>query len=107
MKPLSFLDSTSRAARLYDVENMNRSTRPIHPATAIAALRKVYPRDGIVLVDSGAHRAFPGHYWMAYEPGTYISATNLGPMGWAIPAAVGVQCACPDRRVGVLLATDA
>jgi acetolactate synthase-1/2/3 large subunit len=88
--------------RLYDVENMNRSTRPIHPATAIAALRKVYPRDGIVLIDSGAHRAFAGHYWMAYEPGTYISATNLGPMGWAIPAAVGVQCARPDRRVAVI-----
>ena len=60
------------------------------------------PRDGILLVDSGAHRAFAGHYWMAYEPRTYISATNLGPMGWAIPASVGVQCARPDRRVAVI-----
>jgi len=75
---------------------------PIHPAAAIAALRKVFPRDGIVLVDSGAHRAFAGHYWSAYAPRTYISATNLGPMGWAIPAAVGVQCARPDRRVAVI-----
>ena len=38
----------------------------------------------------------------AYEPRTYISATNLGPMGWAIPAAVGVQCAQPKRRVAVI-----
>jgi acetolactate synthase-1/2/3 large subunit len=88
--------------RLYDVENTNRPGRPIHPATAIAALRKVFPRDGIVLVDSGAHRAFAGHYWSAYAPRTYISATNLGPMGWAIPAAIGVQCARPDRRVAVI-----
>src|SRR5256886_9041459 len=43
-----------------------------------------------------------GHYWSAYAPRTYISATNLGPMGWAIPAAVGVQCARPDRRVAVI-----
>ena len=64
--------------------------------------RCVFPRDGIVLVDSGAHRAFAGHYWTAYEPRTYISATNLGPMGWAIPAAVGVQCAQPKRRVAVI-----
>ena len=78
------------------------STSPIHPATAIAALRKAFPRDGIVLVDSGAHRAFAGHYWTAYEPRSYISATNLGPMGWAIPAAIGVQCARPDRRVAVI-----
>jgi acetolactate synthase-1/2/3 large subunit len=74
----------------------------VHPAAAIAALRRVYPRDGILLIDSGAHRAFAGHYWMAYEPRTYISATNLGPMGWAIPASVGVQCARPDRRVAVI-----
>jgi acetolactate synthase I/II/III large subunit len=88
--------------RLYDLENLSRTTAPIHPATAIAALRKALPRSGIVLVDSGAHRAFAGHYWTAYEPRTYISATNLGPMGWAIPAAVGVQCARPDRRVAVI-----
>jgi acetolactate synthase-1/2/3 large subunit len=88
--------------RLYDIENTSRPGSPIHPATAVAALRKVFPRDGIVLVDSGAHRAFAGHYWSAYEPRSYISATNLGPMGWAIPASVGVQCARPDRRVAVI-----
>ena len=88
--------------RLYDVENCSRLTAPIHPAAAITALRKVFPRNGSVLVDSGAHRAFAGHYWTAYEPRTYISATNLGPMGWAIPAAVGVQCARPDTRVAVI-----
>ncbi|MEA2944895.1 MAG: acetolactate synthase large subunit [Alphaproteobacteria bacterium] len=88
--------------RLYDVENCNRAGAPIHPAAAIAGLRKVLPRDGILLVDSGAHRAFAAHYWSAYAPRTYISATNLGPMGWAIPAAIGVQCARPDRPVAVI-----
>lgn len=98
----AWMDEIRRSPRLYDVENESTAAKPIHPAAAIAALRKVYPRDGIVLVDSGAHRAFAGHYWTAYEPRTYISATNLGPMGWAIPAAIGVQCARPDRRVAVI-----
>jgi acetolactate synthase I/II/III large subunit len=97
-----WLSAIKAKPRLYDVENLSRSTAPIHPAAAVAALRKAFPRDGIVLVDSGAHRAFAGHYWGAYAPRTYISATNLGPMGWAIPAAVGVQCARPDRRVAVI-----
>src|SRR5262249_50144806 len=44
--------------RLYDVENSSRATAPIHPTAAVAALRQAFPRDGIVLVDSGAHRAF-------------------------------------------------
>ncbi|HZO45205.1 MAG TPA: thiamine pyrophosphate-binding protein [Xanthobacteraceae bacterium] len=88
--------------RLYDVENTSRASAPIHPAAVVTALRQALPRDGIVLVDSGAHRAFAGHYWTAYQPRTYISATNLGPMGWAIPAAIGVQCARPDQRVAVI-----
>jgi acetolactate synthase I/II/III large subunit len=97
-----WLAAIKATPRLYDIENLNRRTAPVHPAAAIAALRKALPRDGIVLVDSGAHRAFAGHYWTAYEPRSYISATNLGPMGWAIPAAVGVQCARPGRRVAVI-----
>ena len=97
-----WIEDIKAGPRLYDIENCSRMTTPIHPATAITALRKVFPRNGSVLVDSGAHRAFAGHYWTAYEPRTYISATNLGPMGWAIPAAIGVQCARPDRRVAVI-----
>jgi len=98
----AWLEQIKSGARLYDIENCEKMTSPIHPAAAIAALRNVYPGDGILLVDSGAHRAFAGHYWTADEPRSYISATNLGPMGWAIPAAVGVQCARPDRRVAVI-----
>jgi acetolactate synthase-1/2/3 large subunit len=98
----AWLAGIKQAPRLYDVENCARASRPIHPATTISALRKAFPRDGAVLVDSGAHRAFAGHYWTSYGPGTYVSATSLGPMGWAIPAAVGVQCALPARRVAVI-----
>jgi acetolactate synthase-1/2/3 large subunit len=98
----SWLTAAKAGPRLYDTENCRRTTRPIHPAAAVSALRSAFPRDGILLVDSGAHRAFAGHYWSAYEPRTYISATNLGPMGWAIPAAIGVQCAQPGRRVAVI-----
>ena len=53
-------------------------------------------------MDSGAHRAFCGHYWEAYEPRSYISATNLGPMGWAIPAGIGAKAARPDRPLVVV-----
>lgn len=88
--------------RLQDAENCLSPAVPIHPARIVSELRSALPRDGILLVDSGAHRAFAGHYWTAYAPLTYISATNLGPMGWAIPAAIGVQCAQPDKKVAVI-----
>jgi acetolactate synthase-1/2/3 large subunit len=98
----AWLESIKAQPRWQDLENCASDAVPIHPARVIRDLRNVFPRDGILLIDSGAHRAFAGHYWESYEPRTYISATNLGPMGWAIPAAVGVQCARPERKVAVL-----
>lgn len=88
--------------KLQNPENCMSDAVPIHPARIISDFRKVYPKDGIILIDSGAHRAFAGHYWSSYSPRTYISATNLGPMGWAIPAAIGVQCAQPSKKVAVI-----
>jgi acetolactate synthase-1/2/3 large subunit len=98
----AWVASIRATPRLQDVEHCASRAVPIHPARVVSELRRAFPRDGILLVDSGAHRAFAGHYWESYEPRTYISATNLGPMGWAIPAAVGVQCAQPQRRVAVI-----
>lgn len=98
----AWLDAIRAKPRLQDPQNCLSDVAPLHPARAISALRKVFPRDGILLVDSGAHRAFAGHYWESYSPRTYISATNLGPMGWAVPAAIGVQCGAPSRRVAVI-----
>ncbi len=91
-----------KCPRLYDAENCSSDSIPIHPARIVAELRKVMPRETVALVDSGAHRAFAGQYWESYEPRTYISATNLGPMGWAIPAGVGAKIARPDRPCVVI-----
>lgn len=84
--------------RLYDEETRSSDAVPLHPARVIAACRKVLPRNAVALCDSGAHRAFAGHYWSSYGPRTFLSAAALGPMGWAIPAGVGAAAARPDRR---------
>lgn len=83
--------------RLYDVANTLSDAVPIHPARAVADLRKVAPRDCVMLVDSGAHRVFGGHYWQSHAPNAYLTATAMAPMGWAIPAAIGAKLARPDR----------
>ncbi len=92
----------SSGPRHYDLASTESDAVPLHPARAITELRKVMPRDAVLLVDSGAHRAFCGHYWEAYRPRSYISATNLGPMGWAIPAAVGAKVARPELPLAVV-----
>ena len=92
----------SSGPRYYDAEHANSDAVPMHPARVLRDLRRVVPRETVLLVDSGAHRAFCGHYWEAYEPLTYLSATNLGPMGWAIPAGIGAKLARPERPLVVV-----
>lgn len=86
----------------FDTANLTSSATPIHPARLIGEMRRVLPRETILFVDSGAHRAFAGHYWESFGPGGVRSATNLGPMGWAIAAAVGGKLANPAAPVVVV-----
>jgi acetolactate synthase-1/2/3 large subunit len=86
----------------FDSDKLASDATPIHPARLIGEMRRALPRDTILFVDSGAHRAFAGHYWESYGPGGVRSATNLGPMGWAIPAAIGGKLARPDTPVAVI-----
>lgn len=92
----------SAGPRYYDEENIRSEAAPLHPARVLRDLRRVMPRETVLVVDSGAHRAFCGHYWESYEPRTYLSATNLGPMGWAIPAGIGAKLSRPERPLVVV-----
>lgn len=92
-------DVRATGSLLYDLDHCESDSRPIHPARVIADLRAASSPDTTLVVDSGAHRAFCGHYWSSQNPRQYISATNIGPMGWAIPAAIGAKLARPDSPV--------
>ncbi|MBI5272619.1 MAG: thiamine pyrophosphate-binding protein [Chlamydiia bacterium] len=93
----AWLQQIKQKPRFYDALNQTSNKAPIHPARVVHDLRKIAPRDTVLVVDSGAHRAFCGHYWAAYHPGEYLSATNLGPMGWAIAAGIGAKLAQPTK----------
>jgi acetolactate synthase I/II/III large subunit len=97
-----WIDNIRKLPRLYNAEDCSSDAIPLHPARIVSELRRVMPRETVAVVDSGAHRAFAGQYWESYEPRTYLSATNLGPMGWAISAGIGAKVARPDRPCVVI-----
>lgn len=96
-----WVDAIRSGTRLYDVQNTTSDQIPIHPTRMVAECRKAMPRNTVAIVDSGAHRAFAAHYWDSYGPREFITASNLGPMGWGIGAGVGAKAARPDRPVVV------
>jgi acetolactate synthase I/II/III large subunit len=73
----------------------------MHPARVVAELRAAFPDEGVLCVDSGAHRAWFAEYWDVRQPGTHYSLTNLGPMGGAIPLGIGAKLARPERPLMV------
>jgi acetolactate synthase-1/2/3 large subunit len=85
----------------YGGEDTRSDAVPMHPARVVAELRAAFPNDGVLCVDSGAHRAWFAEYWTVHEPGTHYSLTNLGPMGGAVPLGIGAKLARPERPLMV------
>ncbi|MDE9551951.1 thiamine pyrophosphate-binding protein [Xenorhabdus bovienii] len=92
----------STVPKYFPIDSSATGNETRHPASYIRIFQEHFPENGIVSVDSGAHRSFFGHYWIAHRPETYISATTLGPMGWSIPAGIGASFAAPDRKCMVI-----
>ncbi len=74
----------------YEIER-NKYTG-IHPADAVQTINQLL-ENYICIADSGNHRAFATHYWMAKKSRGFFSANTICPMGWAIPASIGISLA--------------
>jgi acetolactate synthase-1/2/3 large subunit len=69
------------------------------PAAAIEAVRGALPRDGVLTLDTGAHRILAAQMWPAYAPGTVLQSVGFGTMGCALPLAIGRKLASPATPV--------
>lgn len=69
------------------------------PAAIIDECRKALPRDAVATVDSGAHRILLSQVWTCFQPRGLIQSTGLCTMGCAVPLAMGVKLAAPERQV--------
>lgn len=76
------------------------------PATIVECIRRIFPRDAIATVDSGAHRILISQLWEAYEPRSLLQSSGLATMGCALPLAMGAKIAEEGRPV-IALSGDA
>ena len=90
----------SSGSRYYDEEHTHSDAVPLHPARVLSTAPGrpgTRPPGGL-----GGPPGFLRPYRETYAPRTYLWATNLGPMGWAIPAGLGARLARPDLPVVVV-----
>ncbi|MBT6096213.1 MAG: thiamine pyrophosphate-binding protein, partial [Rhodospirillaceae bacterium] len=69
------------------------------PAAVIDTARQVLPRNGVIGVDTGAHRILVSQQWQAFGPRQILQSTGLCTMGIALPVAMGHKLAVPETPV--------
>ncbi len=69
------------------------------PAAVIAQTRNSLPAGTLATADSGAHRILLSQMWTCEVPKGLVQSSALCTMGCAVPLAIGLKLAAPDRPV--------
>jgi acetolactate synthase-1/2/3 large subunit len=100
VNPAGFSEEQIRTSRQNALARFAPSTDDRLPAQeAMLRMRKVFPRQGILVQETGIYNVLNEHIWTVYEPGTYVSTGGSRTMGAAIPWAIGTALARPNEPV--------
>ncbi|GCE22404.1 benzoylformate decarboxylase [Dictyobacter kobayashii] len=75
---------------------------PILPAFLMHTLSQILPEDAVVLDESPSTSGILRRYIKASSPGSFY-LTGSGGLGYAMPAAIGVKMALPERTVACVI----
>jgi acetolactate synthase-1/2/3 large subunit len=65
----------------------------------LKAIRNAMPDDGIVVAGMTQVGYYSRAYYPVYEPGTFLTSSYFGNLGYAYPTALGAKVARPDAAV--------
>ncbi len=82
---------------------MHRKTHytetPIKPMRVYEEMNAAFPRDTVYVSTIGLSQIAGAQFLHVYGPRQWINCGQAGPLGWTIPAALGVVAADPTRTV--------
>lgn len=80
---------------------------PVHPGSMAKAVRDVFPRDAIMVMDGGNNGLYTAHYHAVFSPYSVLWTSKFGHLGTGIPYALGTKLANPDKIVYVVTGDSA
>jgi acetolactate synthase I/II/III large subunit len=80
-------------------QRMNPDSDTFGPCAALEVLRELFPGEGIMSCDVGAHIHLIGQKWPTPEPGKQLMTNGWSAMGFAIPAAIAAKLSRPELPV--------
>ncbi len=72
---------------------------PIKPMRVYEEMNKVFGRDATYVTTIGLSQIAGAQFLNVYGPRQWINCGQAGPLGWTMPAALGVVAADPTRQV--------
>jgi thiamine pyrophosphate-dependent acetolactate synthase large subunit-like protein len=78
---------------------VRHDAEPIQSQFVAHMIRKVLPRNGLLVVDAGNGGKHVRSYFKSYEPGTFLCIDDWASVGGSFPIALGAKLARPDRPV--------
>ncbi|HSV59110.1 MAG TPA: glyoxylate carboligase [Variovorax sp.] len=72
---------------------------PIKPMRVYEEMNKAFPRDTVYVTTIGLSQIAGAQFLNVYGPRQWINCGQAGPLGWTMPAALGVVAADPTRTV--------
>jgi len=75
---------------------------PLKPQRVYQEMNDAFDRDTCYVTTIGLSQIAGAQFLHVYEPRNWINCGQAGPLGWTLPAALGVRAADPDRKIVAL-----
>src|SRR5690348_11213012 len=75
---------------------------PLKPQRVYQEMNECLDRDTCYVTTIGLSQIAGAQFLHVYEPRNWINCGQAGPLGWTLPAALGVRAADPNRRIVAL-----
>ena len=80
-------------------EGARDNSFPVKPQRIVSDTRLALGESDIVLVDTGALKMWMARLYPTYKPNTCLVSNGLSTMAFALPGAIAVKLAYPERKV--------
>ena len=102
LKDFSDWTNRCRARKSLMRRKTHYTESPIKPMRVYEEMNRVLPRDTVYVTTIGLSQIAGAQFLNVFGPRQWINCGQAGPLGWTMPAALGVVAADPTRQVVAL-----
>ncbi len=92
-------DEWVKSVAAWKAENEAHIPKDHLPRNILRTINELMGEDTIIVTDVGQHQMWTAQYYPFKKHDTFLTSGGLGTMGYGLGAAIGAQCAYPDKRV--------